>query len=80
MAEALFYIKGGDHEGYVAGDIVYFDAASGFKYLPHPDCVSVLGKMGDIAKIESRPDANWIHRASQCVQPAVREATYGKRV
>ena len=78
MAEALFYIKD-NHNGYMAGDIVYYNSTSGFRYLSHPDCVSVLNKMGDIAKIESRSGANWAYRAAQCLQPGVRDATFGKR-
>lgn len=78
MAEALFYIKD-DHQGYKKDDIVYFNTASGFRYLGHPDCVTVLDKMGAIAKIESRTNNNWVYRAAQTLQPSVRDATFGKR-
>ena len=53
MAEAIFHIEEA-HEGYDAGDLVYWNAVSGFKYLNHPDCAELIKQCSPgIAEITS---------------------------
>jgi hypothetical protein len=79
MAECLFYVKSA-HNGYKAGDIVYWNASTGFKHVPHMDCVNLIKEANpNILYKTSRPNENWMHRAYQCTQPDVAKATFGER-
>lgn len=80
MAEALFYVEK-PCNGYKKGDIVYWNAASGFVHLPDIDCKNLIMECNpNIVYYEHvRPDNNWLYRAMQCTQPEIAQKTFGKR-
>lgn len=80
MVECLFYCKD-NYGGYRAGDVVYWSTSSGFQYLEHPDCITLIKKCNpDIAEIENSAKYPWLTRAKQATDPDIAARTYGKRV
>ena len=80
MAECIFHCKD-NYGGYKAGDVVYWSTASGFQYLEHPDCITLLKKCSPgIVEIDNSAKYPWLTRAKQATDPDIAARTYGKRV